>query len=85
MQSFLNRKRTEPVSLEELEELLPDFTTIMYDSLENNPISQIIQNKSGAILYYDMHSRNGGKLAVGHFSLILKEGGKLEYFSSYGF
>ena len=85
MQSFLNRKRTEPVSLEELEELLPDFTTIMYDSLENKPISQIIQNKSGAILYYDMHSRNGGKLAVGHFSLILKEGGKLEYFSSYGF
>ena len=85
MQSFLNRKRTEPVSLEELQELLPDFSTILYDDLEDKPIKQIIEGKSGAILYYDMHSRNGGTLAVGHFSLILKNGSRLEYFSSYGF
>ena len=85
MQSFLNRKRTEPVSLEELQDILPDFTTILYDELENKPISQLLQDKSGAILFYDMHSRNGGKLAVGHFSLVLKQGGEFEYFSSYGF
>ena len=53
MQAFLNRKRTEPISLEELQELLPDFTTILYDELENRPIRDIIGSKSGAILYYE--------------------------------
>ena len=85
MQAFLDRKRTEPVSLDDLQDLLPDFKTIIYDDLENKPIKQIIGGKSGAILYYDMHSKNGGKFEIGHFSLILRRGDSLEYFSSYGF
>ena len=85
MQAFLNRKRTEPVSLGDLQDLLPDFTTILYDDLENKPITEIIGSKSGAILYYEMHSKTGRTLEVGHFSLILRRGDSLEYFSSYGF
>ena len=85
MQSFLNRKRVEPLSLEELSELLPEFATIMYDDLENKSISEIIGDRDGAILYYDMHTKGGKTKDIGHFSLILKENNKLEYFSSYGF
>ena len=85
MQKFLNRKRVEPLSLDELQELLPKFETILYDDLKDEPIRDLIGNKDGAIIYYDMHSRNGGKMEIGHFSLILRGPKSIEYFSSYGF
>ena len=84
MQGFLNRKRQEPMSLEELQELLPDFASVQYDKLDR-PLMEIIGNKSGALLYYEMHKRNGDAAEVGHFSLVLKGKGQPEYFSSYGF
>ena len=84
MNSLLKKLEITPISLEKIGKICPNMSTIVYDDLPKNAkLSDIFKGKQAVCVYYQMHGVT--KTRVGHFTLILKIGDQIEYFSSYGF
>ena len=84
MNNLLRKLESTPLSLERIQKLCPNCTTIVYDELPANPtINTLFKGKDACVVFYELHGNS--QQSVGHFSLILKVGKNIEYFSSYGF
>ena len=65
MQSFLSRKKTTPISLEQIVELCPEINGVIYDDIKSSDtLNSLCGKKDGIVIYYTLHGKGDGN--IGH-------------------
>ena len=85
MQGIINRLETVPLSISVLKKVVPAHCrVVLYDRLPRT-VAALFGSKPCVVVLYQMHSKGRTNDQVGHYSLLIRIGKKISYFSSYGF
>ena len=85
MQGIIKRLEDIPLSMGTLTKALPNHCgIILYDRLPKT-LEALFGRKTCMVVLYQMHKKGRANNQVGHYSLVMKNGKKISYFSSYGF
>ena len=86
MEAVLRKLETQPVGFRQLQRAVPNARVMLYDDLpEKGSIDTLFGKKKCLIVFYQLHSKSGAtREGTGHYSAVLKQKARLEWFSSYG-